>query len=125
MWRAKEAESCRVKSMIAPPRTPLDHRGTPDCPLLDAAGGRAVYRPGDSVDRSERLVSRSDLVRVGGPSVVYHSEKGMLGLGLHGSVAAATGQHCDLGSGHICQRSGSSGDSICFDQALPSSGGQR
>jgi membrane protease YdiL (CAAX protease family) len=37
-----------VKSMIAtPPRTPLDHCGTPDCPLLDAAGGRAVYLPGD------------------------------------------------------------------------------
>ena len=27
------------------PRTPLDHRGTSGCPVLDAIGERAVYRP--------------------------------------------------------------------------------
>src|SRR5262245_58493482 len=106
------------------PRTPLDHRGTSYCPVLGPTGERAVYRPADSVDRSERLVSNSDLVRVCGPSVVYHSEKGTLGLGLRGSTAATTGQHCDLGSGHIWRCSGSSGDGICFDQALPSASGQ-
>jgi hypothetical protein len=79
------------------PRTPLDHRGTSDCPVLDAIGERAVYPAADSVDRSERLVSRSDLVHMRGPSVVYYSEKGTLGSGLRGSTAAATGQHCDLG----------------------------
>src|SRR5215831_7121859 len=51
------------------PGTPLDHRGTSDCPVLNAIGERAVYNPADSVDGSERLVSRSDLVHLCGPSV--------------------------------------------------------
>jgi membrane protease YdiL (CAAX protease family) len=63
--------------MIALPVTPLDHRGTSGFPVLDATGERGVHRSAYSIDRSERLVSTSDLGRVGGPSVGSSDSQGL------------------------------------------------
>jgi membrane protease YdiL (CAAX protease family) len=46
---SKKPESAACEEYERTAHTPLDHRGTSGCPFLGATGGRAVYRPADSV----------------------------------------------------------------------------